>query len=90
MCGALWNYVRIRCVACGSTKGISYSAAEAGDEATKVERCSECGSYLKIFYQTLSPHIEPVADDIASLGLDMLVLGEGVRRAGYNPFLLGY
>lgn len=90
MCGALWNYVRIRCVACGSTKGISYSAIEGSDEATKVERCSECGSYLKIFYQTLSPHVEPFADDVASLGVDMLVRGEGVRRAGYNPFLLGY
>jgi FdhE protein len=90
MCGALWNYVRIRCVACGSTKGISYSAAEGSDEATKVERCSECGSYLKIFYQTLSPHVEPFAEDVASLALDMLVIGEGMRRAGYNPFLLGY
>jgi FdhE protein len=90
MCGALWNYVRIRCVACGSTKGISYSALEGGDEATKVERCSECGSYVKIFHQTLSPQVEPLADDIASLGLDMLVLGEGMRRAGFNPFLLGY
>jgi FdhE protein len=90
MCGALWHYVRIRCVACGSTKGISYSALEREDAPIKAECCGECGSYVKILYQTSSPHVEPVADDIASLGLDMRVTQEGLRRAGVNPFLIGY
>jgi FdhE protein len=90
MCGTLWHYVRIRCIACGTTKGVSYSAPESGDGATKAECCTECGSYVKIFHQTLSPDVEPVADDVASLGLDMLMRGEKLRRAGFNPFLLGY
>jgi len=90
MCGALWNYVRIRCVACGETKGISYKALDDGDGAIKAECCAECGSYVKIFQQTQEPNIEPVADDIASLGLDMRLRDENFRRAGFNPFLLGY
>jgi FdhE protein len=31
-----------------------------------------------------------VADDVASLGLDLLLRDSPYRRAGYNPFLLGY
>ncbi len=90
MCGALWNYVRIRCVACGGTKGISYKALEDGAGATKAECCAECGSYVKIFQQTQEPQVEPVGDDVASLGLDMRLRDEDFRRAGFNPFLLGY
>jgi FdhE protein len=34
--------------------------------------------------------LEPLADDVASLGLDMLVIQDGWKRGGLNPFLLGY
>lgn len=90
LCQTLWNYVRIRCVACGSTKGISYREIEGGSGAVKAECCSECNSYLKILYQTIDPAVEPIADDIASLGLDLLVREEGLRRAGVDYFLIGY
>ena len=36
------------------------------------------------------PVLEPLADDVASLGLDMLLAEEGWKRGGQNPFLLGY
>lgn len=90
LCQTLWNYVRIRCVACGSTEGISYREIEGGGGAIKAECCSECNSYLKIVYQTIDPAVEPIADDIASLGLDLLVREEGLRRAGVDYFLIGY
>lgn len=90
LCQTLWNYVRIRCVACGSTKGISYKELEGGGGASKIECCGECNSYLKIFYETIDPDVEPVADDLASLGLDVLVRDEGLRRAGVNYFSIGY
>jgi FdhE protein len=90
LCQTLWNYVRIRCVACGSTKGVSYREIEGGGGAAKAECCSECNSYLKIFYQTIDPAVEPVADDLASLGLDLLMRYEGLRRAGVNYFSIGY
>ena len=37
-----------------------------------------------------APDLEAVADEVASLGLDLLVTEAGWRRAGVNPFLLGY
>ncbi|HET7773465.1 MAG TPA: formate dehydrogenase accessory protein FdhE, partial [Burkholderiaceae bacterium] len=32
-------------------------------------------------------HVEPVADDLASLTLDLLVGDQGMRRNGVNPYL---
>jgi FdhE protein len=34
--------------------------------------------------------MDPVADDVASLGLDLLMKQGPYRRAGYNPYLIGY
>jgi FdhE protein len=34
--------------------------------------------------------LEPFADDVATVGLDMLLTEEGWKRGGQNPFLLGY
>ncbi len=90
LCATLWNYVRIRCAACGSTKGIGYREIEGGAGAIKAECCDECGSYLKILYQTVDPALDPVADDVASLGLDLLVREDGARRFGVDPYLIGY
>lgn len=89
-CGTLWHHVRIRCTACGSGKGITYRELQGGDEALKAECCRECKTYLKIMHQTKNPALDPVADDIASSALDVLVREEGFARSGFNPFLLGY
>lgn len=90
LCGTLWHYVRIKCVLCGSTKGIGYKEVEGGDGSIKAETCDGCHSYVKILYQVRSADLEPVADDVASLGLDLLLSAGEYRRGGYNPFLLGY
>jgi FdhE protein len=44
----------------------------------------------EILYQVNDAALEPMADDVASLGLDMLLAEEGWKRGGHNPFLLGY
>ena len=90
LCGTLWNAVRIRCTACGSTKGISFSELEGGPGTVKAETCAECRTYLKVLYQTKDPGLDPVADDVATSALDILVTATGLRRSGMNPFLLGY
>ncbi|PZR13447.1 MAG: formate dehydrogenase accessory protein FdhE [Azospirillum brasilense] len=90
-CGTQWNEVRIKCLACGSTKGVGYMAPEGEEEATvKAETCDSCRSWVKILYQNRNPALEPVADDVASLGLDLLMRDTSYRRAGFDPFLLGY
>jgi len=91
-CFMQWNEVRVKCLACGSTKGVGYRAVETGeDDATiKAEVCDNCHSWTKILYQNRNPSLDIVADDVASLGLDALLKETEYRRAGFDPFLVGY
>jgi FdhE protein len=91
-CGTHWNEVRVKCLACGSTKGVGYKEAEGEGEAAtvKAETCDSCRSWIKILYQNKNPSLEAVADDVASLGLDLLMQDTEYRRAGFDPFLIGY
>ena len=90
LCATQWNHVRVKCVTCGSTKGIAYQEIEGIADTIKAETCDECRTYVKILNRRKAPELELVADDVASLGLDLLVTEAGWRRAGVNPFLLGY
>jgi FdhE protein len=90
LCGTLWNYVRIKCTLCGSTKGITYRAVEGEAGTVKAETCDSCHCYVKILHQHVDPSLEAVADDAASLALDLLVREAGYRRGAVNPFMLGY
>lgn len=90
LCGTLWNHVRIKCTLCGSTEGIGYQEIEGGPGTVKAETCDKCGCYVKILHQHKDPGLEAVADDVATLGLDMLMRDGGYRRGSFNPFLIGY
>jgi FdhE protein len=90
LCGTLWNYVRIKCALCGSTGGISYQEVEGGAGTVKAETCKSCHGYVKVLHQHKDPAVDIVADDVASLGLDVLVRATGFKRGGVNPFLVGY
>lgn len=90
-CATQWNEVRIKCLCCGSTKGISYRSAETADATVKAEVCSECNHWVKVLYQVRNASLEPIADDVGSLGLDMLMKNETpFTKGGFNPFLVGY
>jgi FdhE protein len=90
LCATQWHVVRIKCVLCGSTRGIGYQELDGGAGAVKAETCEECRGYAKILHQHANPALDPVADDVASLGLDLLLREKGYRRGAINPFLLGY
>lgn len=96
-CATLWHHVRVKCTRCGSTKGIRYQEVARGDEAggneaaaIKAETCDECGSYVKIMDQRKLAALDPFADDVASLALDILMRGTAFHRSAPNPFLRGY
>lgn len=98
LCSTQWHMVRIRCTHCGAGDGIAYeSLAPAGADpqgaaqrqpAIQAECCTHCGHYLKILHTERDPLIEPVADDLASLTLDLLVADSGMQRHGVNLLLL--
>jgi FdhE protein len=87
LCATAWRYVRARCVHCGSTEKIS-SRQIAGTSYLRAECCESCHGYSKVFYLEKAKPLEPMADDLASLGLDLMVGEEGYARAP-NPFVLG-
>jgi FdhE protein len=45
---------------------------------------------VKILYQNRDTALDPVADDVASLGLDATMRDTEWRRAGFDPFLVGF
>ena len=90
LCATQWHYVRIKCTLCSSTKGIAYREVEGGDGTIWGETCESCRGYVKILHQHKNFRLDPVADDVASLGLDLLLRETEYRRGSVNPFLLGY
>lgn len=87
LCGTETHVVRVKCTNCDSTKGIAYHGIDGGDPALKAESCDECHTYRKIGYQEKDFDFEPLADDLASLTLDLLMSDAGYRRASPNPLL---
>ncbi len=90
LCATQWHVVRLKCVTCSSTAGVAYPHIEGHADGLRAETCDTCNSYVKIVYQVNDPALEPFADDIASLDLDLVLKNEGWKRGGRNPFLLGY
>ena len=86
----LWNYPRVKCTLCGATKGIAYQEIAGGLATVKAETCESCRGYVKILHQHKDPSLDPIADDVATVALDMLLRDLGYRRGAVDPFLLGY
>lgn len=87
LCGVEWYLPRSLCSGCGSGEHVSYFSLEDGPPGAKAEACEGCGRYLKLFDRARSQRAEPVADDAATLVLDLVLArhGRGYRRAGGNP-----
>ena len=86
LCATAWRYVRVRCVHCGGTDKVSFRQF-AGTSYVRAECCENCRGYSKVFYLESARLLEPLADDLGSLGLDVLVGEEGFSRVA-NPFVL--
>jgi FdhE protein len=89
LCATEWNVSRIQCTSCDTDKGVKYLVLQTegdakSEPAARAETCDECKSYLKIFYQEKDPHLDPTADDLATLALDLLVDEQGYARSGPN------
>lgn len=90
LCATEWNMARVKCTSCDTDKSVQYLSLtrdeneKATDAPTRAEVCDECKSYLKIFYQDKDPRVEPNADDLATLALDVLVDEQGYGRSGPN------
>lgn len=89
LCNSEWNVSRAVCTACDSDKEVALQELEGSAGAVRAETCDSCRSYLKIVYQDKDPRVDPVADDLATLALDLLVDDAGYQRSGPNLLLIG-
>lgn len=88
LCGSEWHVVRAQCSQCGNDKNLSYFSLDQTADAVRAEYCPSCQSYLKQLSEEHAPLADPVADDLASLALDILMDEKGAVKNGLNPFLL--
>lgn len=100
LCQSQWHMVRVKCSRCESTRSIFYQELEPDGEgaaqptaapprgAVRTESCDDCNHYLKIVSMEKDAYVDPVADDLASVTLDLLVSESGRLRHGVNFMLL--
>lgn len=102
LCGVQWHRERGTCTHCGSRKNVAYQSlatpeldsadedakARAAQAAVQAETCDDCGHYLKILHGDRDSQADGVADDLATLTLDLLVAEAGQQRHGLNLMLL--
>lgn len=88
MCSTAWNHTRAVCITCGGTRRLSVQGIEGDPGLVKAETCGECHAYAKLLYQVQDMQVDPYADDLASMGLDILVTEAGFARHAPNPLLL--
>ncbi|EPJ2807293.1 formate dehydrogenase accessory protein FdhE [Pseudomonas putida] len=92
LCACEWHVVRVKCVYCESSKDLRYTSLEddrhaPGKAPLRAECCPGCESYLKQNYLENDAAAEPLADDLASLALDMRLDEEGFHRLAPNLML---
>lgn len=89
LCATAWNHVRAVCINCGESGSLALHEIEGGNGAVKAETCDACHGYAKMLHQERDMQVDPVADDLASLALDILVGECGWSRHAPNPLIIG-
>lgn len=103
LCACEWPLSRIQCRHCGNTKDLQYrrlapqdaTPAQIGSKSPhaktavqSLECCDACHGALKQISTLEDPDADAVADDLASLALDLLAAEEGYGRIGFNPYFV--
>jgi FdhE protein len=88
LCATTWHHTRVQCVLCRSAAAVSYLGIDGSPGPARAETCDGCQAWLKLLYLERDPLLEPLADDVATLALDLLVGERGYQRIGQNPYLV--
>lgn len=96
LCGTDWHFPRGQCTQCEALGKLVYyhldrTGADARTDArpatgatVKAEACEGCRGYLKIINREREPLADAMADDLASLALDVLMDESGFERVSPN------
>jgi FdhE protein len=88
LCSTAWNHTRSVCIVCGGARTLSLRGVEGDSGLARAETCDECRTYAKVFYEAKDAGVDAYADDLATLGLDMMVGEAGWSRHAPHPLLL--
>jgi len=88
LCASAWHLTRVQCAVCRSGEKVGYLSLEGVEGPAKAETCETCRAYTKLLYQERALRLEPFADDLATLALDLLVSERGYLRNGRSPYLV--
>lgn len=93
LCACEWHLERVTCSLCGAGGKMLYLELDDAQGRpvlpVRAEACGECHGYLKLVQRDLHGRAEPVADDLASLALDLLLAEQGeYLRGGCNLLLV--
>ncbi|WAJ36818.1 formate dehydrogenase accessory protein FdhE [Pseudomonas sp. GOM7] len=92
LCACEWHHVRVKCSHCESSRHLAYLSLQregvAPERAViRAEVCPSCQGYLKQCYLEFDDQADAIADDLASLDLDMRLSEEGHLRRAPNLLL---
>ena len=89
LCNTEWHMTRAQCTACDAGESaVAYQHIEGDKGLVQAETCDVCKSYLKLVRRDKDATADPVADDLATLALDILVDESGFSRSGPNLLLV--
>jgi FdhE protein len=88
LCSTAWNHTRAVCIVCGGSRTLALRGVEGDSGLASAETCDECRTYAKVFYEAKDTGVDAYADDLATLGLDMMVGEAGWSRHAPHPLLL--
>jgi FdhE protein len=89
LCNTEWHMTRAQCTACDAGESaVAYQHIEGDKGLVQAETCDVCKSYLKLVRRDKDASVDPVADDLATLALDILVDESGFSRSGPNLLLV--
>ncbi len=88
LCAADWHMGRGYCSQCEAYEKLAYFHIDTESDAVRGEACDECKGYIKSLNQEKDSQIDPVADDLATLALDILLDESGYQRASPNFFFV--
>jgi FdhE protein len=87
LCGSQWLVQRAGCTRCDMNGAQSWWQDTSQPASVTAQVCDLCRSYRKFFDEDMDAGVEPVADDLATLLLDLRLSDEGYRRSGTNLLL---
>lgn len=89
LCNSEWHLTRASCSACDAGESaVAYQHIEGDKGLVQAETCDVCKTYLKLIRRDKDAAADPVADDLATLALDILVDESGFSRSGPNLLLV--